>query len=197
MTVAWIVAVGIALAAPGAAAAAPCPPLLAGAGGDADACACAPPALPELRAAARRHAGLDEMPRWRRRARLAAALPWLTLRTARTQAWDDEVYAATPAEIGNRVVVEARLSWRLDRLLYDPAEPRLAGVERDTARARAALDAEVTALSFAWRRARIALAEAGEVDEAVDPARALDVEEAWAHLDARTGGWMSRHGACP
>jgi hypothetical protein len=141
------------------------------------------PSLRELQRSARRHAGLDKDVRWRGRARLAGLLPWVTLRSARALRWEDDPYAAVPDEVGNNLVYEARLSWRLDRLLYDPAEPRLAGVERDAARARAALDEEVTLLFFRWRRAELASVES--------PETRLDAEEAWALLDARTGGKLA------
>jgi hypothetical protein len=153
----------------------------------------ADPCLPSLRAmqrAARQHAGLDEDVRWRRRARFAGLLPWVTLRGARALDWDDDRYTAIPDEVGNREVYEVRLSWRLDRLLYDPAEPRLAGVERDVSRARAALDEEVTQLYFRWRRAELTAAD--------DPAKRLDADEAWALLDTRTGHKLADDpGRCP
>lgn len=129
------------------------------------------------------------MVRWRRRARLAGLLPWVTLRGARALDWHDERYAVVPEEVGNRVVFEARLSWRLDRLLYEPAEPRLAALERETARARAALEEEVTLLYFRWRRAELEATEA--------PERQLDADEAWALLDVRTGGRLGDLGADP
>lgn len=113
------------------------------------------------------------------------------LRASRALDWDDGgVYTGTPTEVGNNVMFEARLTWHLDRLVYDAAEPRLDVVKRDSVRARNALDTEVTHLYFRWRRALLA-AEDG------DAARQLDVEEAWAHLDARTGGWLSRRECGP
>jgi hypothetical protein len=162
----------------------------------ADPCA---PSLAEVKRAARSQAGLDEDVRWRRRARLAGLMPWLTLRGARTTDWeDDRLYAEPPDEVGNRVVFEARLSWRLDRLVYDPSEPRLAGIEHDHARARTALDIEMTTLYFRWRRA--ALAAAVTTDEPSEDAAAkqLDAEEAWAQIEARTGHKLADRGwRCP
>lgn len=144
------------------------------------------PSLREIQRAARRHAGLDEDVRWRRRARLAGILPWVTVRSSRGLRWEDDPYVAVPEEVGNNVMVEARLSWRLDRLLYDPAEPRLAELERDVARARAAVDEEVTLLYFRWRRAELAAAAAEDPTET-----RLDAEEAWSLLDTRTGGKLA------
>lgn len=156
---------------------------------DAHADPCAP-SLREVQRAARGHAGLDEDVRWRRRARLAGLLPWVTVRGARALDWDDERYAVVPEEVGNRVLFEARLSWRLDRLLYEPAEPRLAGLEREVARARTALDEEVTLLYFRWRRAELAALD--------EPEKRLDADEAWALLDLRTGGKLADGGwRCP
>ncbi len=158
------------------------------------------PTLSDLRRAARRHAGVDTVPRWRRRARLAALLPWMTVRGARALDWDDREYAPVPAEVGNNLVFEARLTWRLDRLLYEPAEPRLDGVARDVARARGALDADVTVLYFRWRRAELAAradsttSADGTTDGTSEAGKRLDADEAWALLDARTGGWLAREG---
>jgi hypothetical protein len=153
------------------------------------------PSLAEVKRAARSQAGLDGDVRWRRRARLAGLMPWLTLRGARTTDWeDDRLYAEPPDEVGNRVVFEARLSWRLDRLVYDPSEPRLAGLEHEHARARTALDIEMTTLYFRWRRA--ALAAESAVDDAPD--KQLDAEEAWAQIEARTGQKLADRGwRCP
>lgn len=149
------------------------------------------PSLPELRREARRHAGLDDVRTGRGRARASAVLPTVMLRAARALDWDDGgVYTGAPTEVGNNIVFEARLTWRFDRLLYDPAEPRLQDVQRAGARARTALDAEVTRLYFLWRRALV-IAEAG------DRLKQIDADEAWAHLDARTGGWLSRQRCGP
>jgi len=150
------------------------------------------PSLVELRRVARTRAGLAEVPHWRGRARTAALLPLVTLRAARALDWDDGGdYTGSPIEVGNNVVFEARLTWRLDRLVFEPAEPRLDGVERDAHRARSALDAEVTRLYFRWRRAMLAATAIPD-----DASRRLDAEEAWAELDARTGGWLGERG-CP
>jgi hypothetical protein len=160
----------------------------------ADPCADGPttmPTLPELRRAARRHAKLEDLPGWRGRARTAALLPTLSLRAARALGWDDGgVDTGVPTEVDHDLVFEARLTWRLDRLIYEPAEPRLHVVERDAARARAALDNEMTRLYFQWRRTMVA-AEEG------DPLKVIDAQEAWAHLDARTGGWLTQRACSP
>lgn len=137
------------------------------------------PSLSSLRRNARDHAGLDTLPNWRGRARSAALLPMVTVRAARGLDWDD------PTDVDHNVIYEARLTWRLDRLLYEPAEPRLHGVEREVHRARAAVDAEVTRLYFRWRRARLAARDGGETEM-------LDVEEAWAELDGLSGGALTR-----
>ncbi len=166
----------------------------------ADPCTAAP-GLRELRGAARKHAGLLEIPRWRGRARTAALLPYLSLRAARALDWDDTALTrASAPEVDHQVVLEARMTWRLDRLLYEPAEPRLHGVEHAAVKARAALDAEVTTLYFRWRRARLELDRAARAadadDDAAEPRLALDVEEALAQLDARTGGWLTARTEC-
>jgi hypothetical protein len=164
---------------------------------------CRAPPLRRVQAAARRAAGLDELPRWRGRARAAALLPYLSLRAGRTLDWDDTALTrATEPEVDHQVVLEARMTWRLDRLLYEPAEPRLLEAERAVARARAALDAEVTTLYFRWRRAELAREPApdAEVGDAGDGAAVrrveLDADEALAQLDARTGGWLATEWGC-
>lgn len=164
---------------------------LAAAGPRAPAHADPCPSLSTLRRAARDHAGLAELPAWRGRARRAALLPLVTVRAARGLDWDDGgVSTGLPTEVGNSVVVEARFTWRLDRLVFEPAEPRLQGVEREVHRARAAVDAEVTRLYFRWRRARLAQDGGGASEQ-------LDVEEAWAELDGLTGGKLTRERCRP
>ncbi len=156
--------------------------LASGAPAHADPC----PSLSSLRRAARDHAGLATVPTWRGRARTAALLPMVTLRAARGLDWDEGgVSTGLPTEVDNNVVYEARLTWRLDRLLFEPAEPRLHGVEREVHRARAAVDADVTRLYFRWRRARLHARDGGEAEQ-------LDVEEAWAELDGLSGGALTR-----
>ena len=155
------------------------------------------PSVRDVRTQARRHAGLDEIPRWRGRARAAALLPWLTLRAARGLDWDDGPAArATVPEVNHDVVYEARMTWRLDRLIYEPAEPRLLDGERTARRARATLDEDVTKLYFRWRRAEQAVAARIAAGEPAEPRLTLDAEEALALLDARTGGWLGERVGC-
>jgi hypothetical protein len=74
-------------------------------------------------AAALRHAQLDGRPEkgMRRRARLAAALPTLALKAARDSVWTEADGARVLGEVEQRVELEARATWRLDRLAFDAA----------------------------------------------------------------------------
>lgn len=141
---------------------------------------CPPPRLRELRAAAARTHGLDEQPRWRSRARWSAALPWVTVQLDRGLDWEEGGPPRTqPVAVDHDASAELRLTWRLDRLVYDRDEARLAAAERAARRARVQLDREVTQLYFKWRRA------------SADHPGSLDEEETFAQLDALTGGWLA------
>lgn len=158
-------------------------------GDRADPCAVG---LPELRARAVAHAGLAAPPPSPRRARLAGLLPDVTLRASRGTAWDDPWLGPRPADdtIARRDAVEVRLTWRLDRLAYDPAEPTVAAGERSAARARLELEDEVTARYFRWRRAEL------DAADLAGPREQLAADEAFAALDGLTGGWLAAHLGC-
>jgi len=150
------------------------------------------PTVAEVVEAALRHAGLDEKPAggWKMRARAAALLPWISLRAARDTSWEDR--ARQVGGVDHGVVLEARATWRLDRLVYDPSEIRATTVEQQRARAAAAVTERVTALYYKRRRAQIeALWQAGETSQET-ALRALAVDELTAQLDGLTGGWLAR-----
>ncbi len=149
--------------------------------------------LKAIQGAAVRNLGLDERPRWRARSRWAAVLPVVTVRADRGMGWED---GAAPTAVDHDQGAEVRLTWRLDRLIYDPAEPRLYDDERAARRARIALDQEVTQRYFQWRRAA---ADAEDADDGGDDrGERLDEAETFAQLDALTGGWLaSQIGQCP
>ena len=144
------------------------------------------PTLAELRAEAIDHAGLAPMPALRRRARLAGLVPDVSVRAARGWSWDDPWTGARAADdaIARRDTVDVRLTWRLDRLIFDPIEPAVAVGERNAARARLEVEDEVVSRYFRWRRAEL------DAAELAGPREQLAAEEAFAALDGLTGGWL-------
>lgn len=131
------------------------------------------------------------------RARVSAALPELRLRVSRTV---DEGQSLSPTEYdptrvtatgGTSLWLEARATWKLDRLVFADEEVALERVRHDRATARAKVVTEVLHQLFAWQRA-LTIAE----DPAASPeehlAATLKVLEAEADLDLATDGWFSR-----
>ncbi len=132
------------------------------------------------------------------RARLSALLPETRLRAMRT--FDERertdlasaqttYYDAT----GAKLWLEARLTWRFDRLLYADDEPTLERVRLERQEARARIASRVLELLFQWQRARLDLqaSQAGSRAELDATLRALESEAA---LDIVTGGWFSSRG---
>jgi hypothetical protein len=130
------------------------------------------------------------------RARTAALLPELRLRASRTA---DEGQSLSPTSYdpqritttgGTSIWLEARATWRLDRLVFTDEEVALERARAQRAEQREKLSAHVLALLFAWQRA-LAL----EGDEHASPedhlAASLRVLEAEAELDHFTGGWFT------
>jgi hypothetical protein len=131
------------------------------------------------------------------RSRASALLPETRLRAMRL--WDDASHATTLATtdntsyydaIGANLVLEVRLTWRLDRLLYAGDEPTLERVRLERQDARARVAARTLEALFAWERARVAVAgaSAGSPEKAESQLRAAEAE---ATLDVLTGGWFS------
>jgi hypothetical protein len=161
------------------------------------------------------------------RSRASALFPETRLRAMRL--WDDAAHATTLATtndttyydaIGANLVLEVRLTWRLDRLLYAGDEASLERVRLERKEARARLAARTLEALFAWRRARVDAWRRAQddawrraQDDAWRPARDdarlptgrdgrdgderqaaatwLQVAEAEATLDVLTGGWFS------
>jgi hypothetical protein len=131
------------------------------------------------------------------RSRLSAALPETRLRALRlfTDAQHLTLLAASDATnyydaIGANLALEARFTWRLDRLLYAGDEPTLERLRLERQEARSRLGTRVLEVFFAWQRAGL--------DEADLPAgsrerrdAALRAVQARATLDVLTGGWFS------
>jgi hypothetical protein len=132
------------------------------------------------------------------RAHASAALPETRLRAMRlvndaqhtsTTAVDDtgRVYDATGANLW----LEARLTWRLDRLLYADDEPTLERVRLERQDARARVAARVLELLFAWQRAQLDAESAPAASRAEIEAE-LRSWEAQIALDVMTAGWFGK-----
>lgn len=139
------------------------------------------PPVGEVLAQAYRAAGLHRSPGrgWVRRARLAGLLPSVAVRTGRNTSWQD----ADP-DIDRGTSIEARASWRLDRLLFDGRELQVASLEAARRRERRQLAKDVIRAYYHWQRTAAAAA--------AQPRLTSRAEEAAAELDALTDGWFSR-----
>lgn len=141
------------------------------------------PSVDEMVAAAYASAGLavDPARGWIRRARLAALIPWITVRAGRDTTWQDN-----DPDIGRSQTYEARATWRLDRLAYDGRELQVASIEAARHREKRRLAARVIRIYFTWLRAHRASAR--------DPRWSLHAAEAASELDALTDGAFTRLG---
>ena len=142
-------------------------------GDRAGACANAAGTAPDVReviAAALRAAGLADDPTsgWRRRARLSALVPSLSVRGGRDDTWRD---VADPT-LGHSLTFGVTASWRFDHLVFEPTELRIASADVLRRRERRRLAWYVISLYRSWRRT-------GNDDLA-------------AQLDVVTDGWFSR-----
>ncbi|WP_437606882.1 hypothetical protein WMF20_39015 [Sorangium sp. So ce834] len=131
------------------------------------------------------------------RARTSSLLPELRLRVSRLV---DEAENLAPTQYdparrtasgGTSLWLEARATWRLDRLVFADEEIALERLRRDRAELQAKLTARVLDLLFAWQRAVALSADPGRSPEE-RRAAALAALEAEASLDLLTGGWMAR-----
>jgi hypothetical protein len=135
------------------------------------------------------------------RARASALFPEARVRAMRL--WDDAAHATTLATtndttyydaIGANLVLEVRLTWRLDRLLYAGDEPTLERVRLERQEARTRVATRTLEALFSWRRARIE--SAGALAGSPEQAEArLREGEAEATLDVLTDGWFSARDA--
>jgi len=133
------------------------------------------------------------------RSRVSAWLPETRVRAMRL--WDDAAHTTTVTStdgttlydaIGANLVLELRLTWRLDRLVYAGDEPTLERVRLERQEARSRMATRTLEALFAWQRASAEVAEAvaGSHEEL---AAHLRLAEAMATLDVLTGGWFSGH----
>ncbi len=133
------------------------------------------------------------------RARRSAALPEARLRALRVLNSGENVTYVDSAghvyeTIGANLSLEARLTWRLDRLLYADDEPTIERVRLERQEARARLGTHVLELLFGWQRALLDLATtpAGSRGEMEAVLRRWEAEIA---LDVLTAGWFGAQGA--
>jgi hypothetical protein len=133
------------------------------------------------------------------RSRGSALLPETRVRAMRL--WTDAAHTTTVTSedgttlydaIGANMVLELRLTWRLDRLVYAGDEPTLERVRLEREEARSRMATRTLEALFAWLRASTEVAEAvsGSHEEL---AASLRLAEAAATLDVLTGGWFSDH----
>jgi hypothetical protein len=136
------------------------------------------------------------------RARWSALLPETRLRAIRYDS--ASLYSSldplgTPTYFrdttGGNLGLEARLTWRFDRLIYADDEPSLERIRLDQRDARSRVAAKTLELLFHWQRATLDLktlppAQVGTRDEADVVLRIMEAEAA---LDVLTNGWFSAH----
>jgi len=131
------------------------------------------------------------------RARSSALLPELRVRVSRTidegQTLSPTEYdpARTTATSTAGLWLEARATWRLDRLVFADDEVALERVRAQRAEAQAKVIERVLGLLFSWQRA-LALADGGAASPEEHLAATLKAIEAEVELDLMTGGWFSK-----
>ena len=138
------------------------------------------------------------------RARWSAMLPETRLRAVRFD--DERLYTDSSADAsklrdtaGANVGLEARLTWRLDRLVYADDEPAFERMRLERHDARSRIAGRVLDALFHWQRAwlelrwaQAAARDAREPGKTRDEAEAtLRTMEAEATLDVITAGWFS------
>jgi hypothetical protein len=139
-----------------------------------------PPPIAEVLEAAYAAAGLDRDPTrsWKRRARAAGLIPWITVRTGWDANWREE-----ETDVGRSRTFEVRATWRLDRLLFDGRELQMSSIDAARRRERRRLASRVIQTYFAWCKVTARASRDGRF--------ALAAEAATAELDALTDGWFS------
>lgn len=151
-----------------------------------------------VRAAWRAH-GLDDrelLDRMRARAQSSSLLPETRLgfvrgwdQSYRLSPTDDDPFRLQETTGGDRRV-EARLTWRLDRLLFVDDELSMERLRLQRTEARTKLAGRVLASLFDWQRAQLARNDVA-LDDPERMEAALRQAEAEALLDVLTGGWFS------
>jgi hypothetical protein len=128
------------------------------------------PPIAAVLAAAYAASGLDHDPArgLARRARLAALVPWISVRAGRDTSWQDHT-----VEVDRGTTIDVRATWRLDRLVFDGRELQAAALQAARRRERQRLASQVIAAYFAW-------------------VRGTHSQESAAILDDLTNGWFSQ-----
>jgi len=133
------------------------------------------------------------------RSRSSALLPETRVRAMRL--WTDAAHTTTVTSqdgttlydaVGANLVLELRLTWRLDRIVYAGDEPTLERVRLERQEARSRMATRTLEALFAWQRAGVEVAESVDGSHEELSAR-LHLAEAAATLDVLTGGWFSEH----
>ncbi|WP_394832703.1 hypothetical protein LVJ94_39985 [Pendulispora rubella] len=131
------------------------------------------------------------------RARWSALFPEARMRVAR--AFDESARIDSTASGGPRTTdsaganlwLEARLTWRLDRILYADDEPAFERIRFERHDARARIAARVLTLLGQWQRAWVdAHLSAADASESLETG--LRLSDAEAALDVLTGSWFGR-----
>jgi hypothetical protein len=73
--------------------------------------------------------------------------------------------------VGANLVLELRLTWRFERLLYAGDEPSIERVRLERQDARARVATHVLEVLFAWQRAKMAAADAPPASRELQEAR--------------------------
>jgi hypothetical protein len=129
------------------------------------------------------------------RSRLSVLLPETRLRVVQVLQDGEHTtsYVNTAGTIidtsGSTTTLEARLTWRLDRLLFAGDEPTLERVRLEREEARTRIGGRVLELLFAWQRALLDEA-ASDTGSRAEVEAGLRQSEAEISLDVLTGGWF-------
>jgi hypothetical protein len=129
------------------------------------------------------------------RSRLSVLLPETRLRVVQMLQDGEHTtsYVNTAGTIidtsGSTTTLEARLTWRLDRLLFAGDEPTLERVRLEREEARTRIGGRVLELLFAWQRALLDEA-ASDGGSRAEVEAALRQSEAEISLDVMTAGWF-------
>lgn len=156
------------------------------------------PTVEMVRAAVRKHASVD--PKRARsagsRAKTAGWLPTIALQLRRSLARDEDLAPRSlepiKIDLGDDLVLEARASWNLGRLVFDDAELRALRDEARLISERLDLETTVTRLYYERRRVQMELVLAPSQVPSDMFKRQLTIDELSATLDALSGGYFSR-----
>jgi hypothetical protein len=157
-----------------------------------------PGAARALVAAALRASGLDTkdamLDALAQSARSSAWLPEVRLRVSRTDDDHTTILFKDPtdpyATSGIKMMYEARLSWRLDRIVYSGDEAQIEHLRVVRIEARERIEKKTLETFFALERSLTDLAHATPQSREAEDA-GFRAFEAAATLDVMTGGWFS------